>query len=94
MSCFIVFTVVLTSIERALLKRDEQRKVRYNLPLRYSVISVIASIAVCAIWILAWRQEIWLVLASWAVSILIVLGITSFISRRRIKSIRIKDLFK
>jgi hypothetical protein len=94
MSWFVVLTVVLTSVERELLKRDNQRKVRYHLPLRYSILSAITSSAVSAIWILAWKQEIWSVLILWIVSILVILGIAASISKERIKSIRIKDLFK
>src|SRR4051812_43692890 len=67
-SWFMVFSFVLASIEKGLLSRDDQRQVRYNLSLRYTLIAAIASCAVTAIWILSWRNDIGLLIGSFIIS--------------------------
>jgi hypothetical protein len=51
-SVVIVFTAILTSMERHFRRRDRQRDVRYNLSLRYSLVSIAVSSLGAALWAL------------------------------------------
>ena len=93
-SAFVVFTVVLSSLEEYFKRGDDQRPVRYNLPLRYSVVAALASAVVTAAWALAWRRDGWLVLALGTASALVVLSVARMSTRGRIKAYSKEDLFR
>jgi asparagine N-glycosylation enzyme membrane subunit Stt3 len=93
-SSFVVFTVVLSSLEQHLRARDDQRDVRYNLPLRYSVVAAAASSLLTAGWALAWRGSVWFVVALGAASVLVILVVAHLTTRNRIKAYTKDDLFQ
>ncbi|HEV8224854.1 MAG TPA: hypothetical protein VGP74_06320 [Rubrobacteraceae bacterium] len=93
-SGFVVFTVVLSSLEELFRGRDDQRQVRYNLALRYSTVAAVASFAVAAGWVLAWRHDGWLVAGLAVASALVVVGIAQWSTRAKIKGYSNDELFR
>ena len=93
-SSFVVFTVILSSLEQHFRARDDQRQVRYNLPLRYSVVAAAASSIVTAGWALAWPRSGWLVLALGVSSVLAILLVARLGAGGRIKAYTKDDLFR
>jgi hypothetical protein len=92
-SSFVVFTVVLSSLEKHFRAGDDQRAVRYNLPRRYSVVSASASAFLTAGWALAWRHGVALVLALGAASVLVMIAVGHLGARGRIKAYTKDELF-
>ena len=92
-SVVVAFTAVLTSVERYARRRDEQRDVRYNLSLRYSLVSIVASSLGAALWAIK-AQNAWLFLGVEAVlvAMIIVLGVVT--DKSRIKGSSKDELFQ
>jgi hypothetical protein len=93
-SCFVVFTVVLSSLERYFKARDDQRPVRYNLSLRYSLVAAAASILLSSGWALAWQRSLGFVLLLGAASVIVVVAAALVGTRRRIKAYTKDELFQ
>ena len=93
-SVCVVFSVILSSLERYFRGRDDQRQVRYDLAVRYSVVAAVASVVVAAGWVLAWRHDGWLVAGLALVSALVVVGIGQRASRGKIKAYSKDELFQ
>jgi asparagine N-glycosylation enzyme membrane subunit Stt3 len=92
-SFFVVFTVVLSSLETGFRNRDDQRAVRYSLPVRYSSVAAIASGLVASGWALAWPGQWWLALLLALASILATVVVARWTTRGRIKAYTKEDLF-
>lgn len=90
----VVFTAILSSLESYFRRRDDPRRVRYDLSLGYSVVAATASAVVTAGWALAWRRDAWLVVALGAASVLVILLVARLRTQGRIKAYSKDDLFR
>jgi hypothetical protein len=92
-SFFVVFTVVLVSLETHYRRTDDQRAVRFSLPVAYTLVSASASALVVSGWALAWRDNFALVglLGIAAVALILILGAVA--TRNRIKAYSKEQLF-
>jgi hypothetical protein len=92
-SLFVVFTVVLVSLETHYRRSDDQRSVRFSLPVAYSLVSASASALVVSGWALAWRDNLALVgfLGAAAVAVILILG--ALATKNRIKAYSKEQLF-
>lgn len=92
-SLTIVFVVILTSMERQFQRRDHQRDVRYNLKLRYSLVSIVASSLGAAAWSLQ-AHSAWLFLGLEAALVAAILGIGLLSDKLKIKGSSKDELFR
>src|SRR5437773_12023351 len=72
---FVLFTVLLSGSEKYFSSRDDKRKVRYNLSLRYSVIAALASVIATSFWAIVWQHNMFVVLVVGVLGSVIVLAI-------------------
>ena len=90
----VLFTVGLTSLEAACLQREDVQATRGNLRVRYSVVSVVASSLVTALWALVWQHRTVAFLAVEAVTACVLVGVAAAADRGRIKGIEKHKLFR
>ncbi|MBA2285222.1 MAG: hypothetical protein H0W02_07055 [Ktedonobacteraceae bacterium] len=89
-----LFAIALTTAEGACLCRDDLRAIRYNLRLRYSLVSIVASSLATAVWALAWQHSAWLFLVVEGVLVLLLLSTAFLTTRGRIKGMAKHKLFQ
>jgi asparagine N-glycosylation enzyme membrane subunit Stt3 len=89
-----LFAIALVTAEAACLHRDDLRAVRYNLRLRYSLVSIVASSVATAVWALAWQHNAWLFLVVEGVLVLLLLSTAFLTTRKQIKGIAKHKLFQ
>jgi hypothetical protein len=89
----VALTVLLTTLESYFAGRDDRRAVRFNLRLRYTMVSAIASVLVTSLWALAFRQNYGAVIALAAGGAMLVVAVVAAVDRARIKGTRPHDLF-
>lgn len=92
-SLFVVFTVVLGSLESYFRKRDSQRAVRFSLPIAYTIVSASASALVACGWALAWKDDLALVAGLGVLSVAVIVTAGVAATRQRIKAFHKEELF-
>ena len=93
-SLAVLFTLALTSLEGAYLKLEDATSTRGNIRFKYSLVSIIASTLVTAIWLLVWQHNVLLFAAAAIVTAAVLTGTALLVDRKRIKGIAKHNLFK
>ena len=93
-SVTILFVVLLSTVQRNLMDRDDRHAVRYDLDLRYAIVSVIASSAVFLIWAFAVPSHAVALLVGNAFAAVVLITVNYFTGRSRIKGMSNEELFQ
>lgn len=76
-------------------KKDDQHKVRYSLGIRYGFASLLASAFVGSIWIIFWHpDQLGSFAFSYITAVIIGLAIAYYLSRKGIKGVPKREIFK
>lgn len=90
-----VYGVGFSIVAKNLGKRDDQHKVRYSLGVRYGFASLLASAFVGSIWIILWQpDQLGSFAFSYITAVIIGLAIAYYLSRKGIKGMPKKEIFK
>jgi len=94
-SVTILFVVVLSTIQRNLMDRDDRHDVRYDLELRYAIVSMVASSVVfVSTWAFAAPSLVLPMLLGNAFAMVVLTVVNYLHGRSRIKGMSNEELFR
>jgi hypothetical protein len=93
-SVTILFVVLLSTVQRNLMDRDDRRAVRYDLDLRYAIVAVMASSVVFLVWVFAVPSHAVALLMGNAFAAAVLIAVNYFHGRSRIKGMSNEELFR
>ena len=88
-----LFTIALSTAETSWRRHDDQRRVRYSLNLRYTLVTIVASSLGTAVWTLGFQHNGWLFLLIEIGTVVALVGAHLLVDRTRIKGMSRQQLF-